>query len=116
MTIMIVDDSSAMRTMIRSMLKPTGAAFIEVSGGDDAVRDSRRSSVDWVLMDVMMEPVNGIDAAKQIRAIDPDARILMVSQYDDADLRMAAADAGSLGYIVKKNLSQLYEWIPTTPS
>ncbi len=109
---MIADDSGTMRGMIRDLLQSTDVLFIEACSGIEAVEKYRRSAVDWVLMDVMMESMNGISAARKIRAMDPTAKIIMVSQYDDPDLRAAAAEAGSVGYVVKDNLSQLTDWIP----
>ena len=59
---------------------------------------------DWVVMDVSMEPVDGIAATRQIIQAFPDARVVMVTQHADVSLRDAAHEAGACGYLLKDNL------------
>lgn len=62
---------------------------------------------DWVLMDWVMKKVNGLEATQNIVARYPEAKILIVSSYDAADLRQVAKQAGSCGYVQKDNLLEL---------
>jgi DNA-binding NarL/FixJ family response regulator len=62
---------------------------------------------DFVLMDIQMEGVDGITATRQIKAAHPTARIIMVTNYDQPDLREAAYQAGACGYVSKENLLEL---------
>ncbi|MCI0487594.1 MAG: response regulator, partial [Blastocatellia bacterium] len=59
---------------------------------------------DWVLMDIMMERVDGITATREIRRAFPDARIVIVTNFDDAKFRDAAREAGAGYYVPKENL------------
>jgi len=62
-------------------------------------------------MDVRMNEVDGITATKQIKAADPEARIVIVTNYDDDALRKAAINAGACGYVLKDSLLALREWL-----
>jgi|WetSurMetagenome_2_1015567.scaffolds.fasta_scaffold283788_2 DNA-binding NarL/FixJ family response regulator len=108
MFIQIVDDSPNMRATIKSILGDSGATFIESGNGEDAVQQYREIRPDLILMDIRMERVDGIAATRAIRAIDPGARIIIVTQYDDDDLRNAAREAGAEGYVLKDDLSALH--------
>ena len=58
-------------------------------------------------MDVRMPRMDGLTATRQIRQFHPSARIVMVTDYDDEDLRSAASEAGACGYALKQNLTEL---------
>ena len=62
---------------------------------------------DVVLMDIAMRGVNGIAATLQICQADPAARVVIVTDYDDQDLRAAAERAGASGDVLKENLLDL---------
>jgi CheY-like chemotaxis protein len=111
MLIQIVDDSPNMRETIKSVLGGLNAEFIESGDGDDAVKQfaSRRS--DLVIMDIRMERTDGIAATRAIRNASPLVQVVMITQYDDNDLRAAAREAGAVGYILKDDLSQLLDFI-----
>ena len=116
MTIMIVDDSAPIRRMIRTLLEPTGAEFLEAADGLQAIEAYRGAPSDWVLMDIMMEPLNGIETLRRLKTIDQGVKVIMVSQYDNPELRSAAEEAGSAGYVSKKELPQLLGLITGTSS
>lgn len=78
-SIMIVDDETAMREILKLMLK--GYRILEASNGKEAVEIYRRERPDIVLMDIMMPVMSGIDAIKEIRKIDPDAKIVAITAY-----------------------------------
>jgi len=115
MLIQIVDDSPNMRDTIKSVLSRLNAEFIESSDGEEAVKQHASRKPDLVIMDIRMEQMDGIAATRAIRGAAPDARVVVVTQYDDKDLRAAARDAGAAGYILKDDLSQLLDFIHQTP-
>ncbi len=104
---MLVDDHAAFRQVVRAMLQGPGAEFVECEDGLDAVREYVRARPDVVLMDIAMKGLDGLNATIQIRTAFPQARVFMLSQYDDPDLRSAAREAGAAGYLLKDDLSQL---------
>ncbi len=109
MKILIVDDNEGTRKLIRTVVRPLGGEIFESGNGADAIRSFMANRPDWVLMDVEMEGVDGIAAARTIVASDPGARVVMVSMHDDARLRSAAVDAGAVGYVLKEDLMVLPE-------
>ena len=111
MLIQIVDDSPNMRETIKSVLGGLSAEFIESGDGIDAVKQFVTWMPDLVVMDIRMEQMDGIAAARAIRRQFPGARVVMVTQYDDDDLRTAARDAGAMGYILKDDLSALRSFV-----
>lgn len=111
MLIQIVDDSPNMRETIKSVLGDLSAEFIEASDGDEAVKLYADRKPDLVIMDIRMERMDGIAATRVIRAHSPDARVVVVTHYDDSDLRDAARKAGAIGYVLKDDLSALHSHI-----
>jgi len=111
MRILIVDDQSNVRTMIRRMLGDLGLQFSEACDGSEAITRYHTEHPDVVLIDIRMPVMNGIEATQRIREADPAARILVVSDYDDADLRESAAAAGVERYFLKENLSPLRRYL-----
>ena len=95
MKLLIVDDNAAMRRMLRRLLGDLAGVTLECDDGAQAVEIYTRHRPDWVLMDIEMKGLDGLEATSQIRAIDPDARIVIVTNFEDASLRTAAAKAGA---------------------
>ena len=108
MLIQIVDDSPNMRATIKSVLGGLEASFIESGNGDEAVDQYHVHMPDLVIMDIRMERTDGIAATRAIRSKHPEARVVVVTQYDDDDLRSAACEAGAIGYVLKDDLSALH--------
>ena len=105
--LLIVDDSDRMRRMIKSLIKGVLAEVYECSDGSQALEAYTAHHPDWVLMDIEMKDVDGINATRQIMTTFPEARIVIVSNYDSEELREAASAAGACGYVVKENLIEL---------
>ena len=100
--VMIVDDSSTMRQILRRMLEKNG---FEVAGvaenGAEAVVQYEALKPDFVTMDMIMPQQNGLEALKQIRKIDPQATVVMVSSMAANDPIVACKQAGAKHYILK---------------
>lgn len=116
---MIVDDSRRMREIIKETLSPIRCSIIECSNGRDAVDGYNVSLPDWVLMDVMMKPMNGITALLEIRKNHPDAKIIMVTNAVEEEISTASFKAGAAAFVRKESLSQIPDLIlekskPTT--
>jgi CheY-like chemotaxis protein len=83
--------------------------FFECDDGAGALDAYTKSLPDLVLMDMKMNHMDGISAVRQIRSTFAEAVIIMVTDYDDVDLRMAAKRAGACEYVVKDELYSLRE-------
>jgi CheY-like chemotaxis protein len=107
MKLLIVDDNAAVRRLIRSIVRPLAADIYECTDGLEALSAYLAERPDVVLMDIRMNGVDGIQATKQIRAADGQARIFIVTDFDDPELRQASMRAGACGYVLKHNLLEL---------
>jgi CheY-like chemotaxis protein len=105
--ILIADDDARMRRVIGEIVAGLDMTTCEAGNGAEVVDLYIIERPDWVLMDLRMKPVDGLTATAQIKAHSPEARVLIVSQYDDTDLREAAARVGACGYVLKENLHEL---------
>jgi CheY-like chemotaxis protein len=81
--ILIVEDSEPMRQMIKTLVGDLTESFTECSDGAQALGAYRQCRPDWVLMDIKMKEMDGLMATRQIRAAFPNARIVVVTSYDD---------------------------------
>lgn len=107
MTVLIVEDNAGIRRLLRRTLADTTSAIWECSDGSDALAAYEEHRPDVVLMDVRMPHVDGLTATMQIRGYDPSARIIVVTDYEDQDLRTAALKAGAREYVLKHEISEL---------
>ena len=107
MKVLVVDDNEQARQMIKHYLRELSNDFRECADGAEAVSTYAEFLPDWVLMDWEMKQVNGIVATRNIIADFPDAKVLMVTNYDEKDLRQAAIEAGAHGFILKDDLLSL---------
>lgn len=110
MRILIVDDSQTMRQMLKLYLCGVADDTCECADGAEALAAYTEFLPDWVLMDWMMKRVDGLAATKQIIQSFPEAQILFVTQYDDAEVRGAAQEAGVSGFVRKDDLFALREF------
>ena len=104
MTVLIVDDSPQVRELIRTVVADFVDHVNECADGDEAVAAYGADRPDWVLMDLQMARVGGLEATRRLLAADRTARVLIVTDYDDAHWRAAAIEAGACGYVLKDNL------------
>jgi CheY-like chemotaxis protein len=103
-SLMIVDDSDEIRRMLRAVVADVASPIYECRDGGEACAAYAMHRPELVLMDVTMDPMDGITATRLIVQSHPAARIVVVTQYDDARFREAAAQAGACGYVLKDNL------------
>jgi len=96
-----------MRETIKSSLRGLDATFFERDDGIQALAAYREHNPDWVLMDLHLKKMDGLTATGQIKSAFPEARIVIVTNYDDVVLREAATNAGACGYVLKENLLEL---------
>ncbi|MDG2052074.1 MAG: response regulator [Myxococcota bacterium] len=101
-TVLIADDASFMRQMIREIIEPEGYEVVsEANNGVEAVERFEEFSPDIVTMDIVMPKQSGIDAVKDILFRYPAARIVMCSALGQETLVMESLEAGAMDFIVK---------------
>lgn len=107
MKFLIVENNTQMRRLIAQIVGKSSDVVFECEDGAEALAAYREHLPDWVLMDIEMPQTDGISATRQIIAAFPEAKIAIVTDYDHANLREAATEAGACEYIVKENLTEL---------
>ena len=100
-TILVVDDATFMRMMIRDILTGEGYVVREAVNGLDAVKKYTEQRPDLVTLDITMPEMNGLDALRAIREADPHARVLMVSSMGQQQMILEALESGAMDFIVK---------------
>jgi DNA-binding NarL/FixJ family response regulator len=105
-----VEDFPAFRRFICSMLGESLhlRVIAEVSDGLEAVQKAAELKPDLILLDIGLPSLNGIEAARQIRKLSPESKIVFLSQETSADVVEEALSTGASGYVVKTKVeSQL---------
>ena len=111
MKILIVDDNAPVRRLIASIVGPLAESIQECSTGGEALAAYASIRPDIVLMDIQMKEMDGIEATRRICQADPNAKIVILTDYDDTELRRAAAAAGTIHYALKDNVPDLVRLI-----
>ena len=100
--ILIVDDASFMRMMIKDILTKNGYDVVgEADNGINAVEKYKELITELVIMDITMPEMDGIQAVKEIKKIDSDAKIVMCSAMGQQAMVIEAIQAGAKDFIVK---------------
>jgi len=98
----VVDDAAFMRMMLKDILLKGGFEIAgEATNGTEAVRLYQELKPDLVTMDITMPEVDGIAAVKEIKKIDPNAKVVMVSAMGQQAMVIEAIQAGASDFIVK---------------
>jgi len=100
---LVVDDYEPFRRYVCATLKKNVlfSVIAEVSDGSEAVREAEILQPDLILLDIGLPGLDGIEAARRIRRLSPDSKILFVSQESSSDMIKAALSIGALGYVIK---------------
>jgi len=101
--VLVVEDYAPFRRFVCSTLRrrPDLQIVGEVSDGSEAVHKAQQLQPDLILLDVGLPTLNGIEAARRIRALSPHSKILFVTQESSAEIVQEALRIGALGYVVK---------------
>ncbi len=101
--ILVVDDFAPWRHFVSTISQiETGWHVIgEASDGLEAVQKAEELAPDLILLDISLPKLNGIEAARQIRKVAPESRILFVSTYASWEIAEGALDTGASGYVIK---------------
>jgi two-component system invasion response regulator UvrY len=103
----VVDDQASFRRATAATLAAMDDFVMagECETGESAIERIPDGDADIVLMDIHMPGMGGIEAARQIRAAQPDLMVVLMSTYDLEDISAAASDCGAAAYLHKERLS-----------
>ncbi len=102
MKILVVDDSAFMRTMIINILKDGSHEIIQASNGNEAIARFSEAQPDLVFMDIVMPDKDGVQALKEIKAMDSNAKVVMCTSVGGQEkIVNDAIQAGASDIITK---------------
>jgi two-component system response regulator HydG len=100
-TVLVVDDDSAHRTMLRTLISGWGYAVSEADDGAAAIVNVKEASYDLVLMDVRMVRVSGLEALEKIKSYNPAIPVIIMTAYSSVETAVAALKQGAHDYLTK---------------
>lgn len=102
LNILVVDDSLIMRRNIIKMIESLGHKVVgEAKDGHEAVEVYRKLKPDLVTMDITMPRLDGLGAVKELKRIDKNAKIIMVTSHGQEEMVIDAIRSGASGYLLK---------------
>lgn len=111
--IFVVDDSLIMRRNITKMIESLGHIVVgEAKDGHEAIALYRKLAPDLVTMDITMPEMDGLSAVKELKKIDKEAKIIMVTSHGQEEMVIDAIRSGASGYLLKPiNITKLRDSI-----
>jgi two-component system, NtrC family, response regulator HydG len=114
-TILVVDDNQDLLNTFAMILKRRGFSVQTAADGASAVDKFRAQDFDVTLMDIVMPEMNGVDASKKMKEINPEAPIILMTAYSDEELLQTAREEGVRKIIHKPiRIDQLIQLITET--
>lgn len=102
LNILVVDDSLIMRRNIIKMIESLGHKVVgEAKDGQESVEVYRKLKPDLVTMDITMPRMDGLGAVKELKKIDKNAKIIMVTSHGQEEMVIDAIRSGASGYLLK---------------
>ena len=108
---MIVDDHAEMRVLIRDLIGRFADEILECANGKEAADRCAEFRPDLVTMDLNMPLAGGLEATRRILAQNPYARVIVITQFDTPEFRLAATSAGACTVFSKNNLVGLLGYL-----
>jgi two-component system invasion response regulator UvrY len=104
----IADDHSIVREGLKQILNETNDVSVsgEAKNGMELLEELRRQKFDVVVLDISMPGINGLDALKQIKIINPDLPVLVLSMHPEEQYAIRVLKAGASGYLTKESASE----------
>lgn len=100
--ILIVDDTLFMRVKLKALLQRMGYEVVgEAGNGLEAIEQFKTLRPDITTMDITMPEMDGVTALRQIKSLDPNALVIMISALGQESMIMDAIKAGARHYILK---------------
>ena len=112
MTILIVEDNAKMRSYLKSIIMrhfPNLEMIYECEDEQNVIETLTEFHPDWVLMDINLKATNGLILTRKITTLDPAAKVIIVTQYDEPAYREIASNVGTMGYVLKDNIHEIFD-------
>jgi two-component system response regulator HydG len=100
-SVLVVDDDTAHRTMLRTLIGGWGYEVSEADDGSSAISEVRERPYDLVLMDVRMLKVSGVEALREIKSFNPAVPVIIMTAYSSVESAVSAIKDGAYDYLTK---------------
>ncbi|WBB38898.1 response regulator transcription factor [Parvimonas micra] len=108
MKILMVDDDLLVLNALSTILEKSGYEIVlATTDSKKAIETYKENKIDVVILDIRMKEVNGVDVAIEILEYDKDAKIMLLTTFNDRDDIIRALNKGVLGVILKDNVASL---------
>ena len=99
-SILVVDDDTAHRTMLKTLVGGWGYAMVEADDGESAINLVRDQPYDLILMDVRMLKVSGLEALSVIKTVNPAIPVVIMTAFSSVETAVAALKQGAHDYLI----------------
>jgi DNA-binding NtrC family response regulator len=99
--ILLVDDEERFRSNLQKMLDAQGLAVRAASSGAEALEELKRSPYDVIVLDIRMPGMDGLATLKEIKSINPEAEVIILSGHASMDAAMEINRLGGYDYLMK---------------
>jgi len=100
-TILIVDDEKNYLTILSAILEDEGFEVLTAPGGQEALEVHKTSDLDLILTDMKMPAMNGIELLENLKSVDPDLPVVMMTAHGTVDKAVEAMQKGAYTYVLK---------------
>ena len=100
-TILVVDDEEIMREILETLLSREGYDVKLASSGEEGLELARALPFDAALVDIMMPGINGIETLEELRRIDEDLAVIIITAFASIESAIAAMKGGAFDYVTK---------------
>jgi DNA-binding NarL/FixJ family response regulator len=103
--VLVADDHAVVRRGVLQILAEVPEIIVadEATNGSEVLHAVRAEGYDVILLDMAMPDMSGLDVLRQIRSLDPDIRVLILSMYPEDQYAVRALKAGASGYLTKES-------------
>jgi DNA-binding NarL/FixJ family response regulator len=103
--VLLADDHQSFLAVAKRLLEPEFEVVKTVDNGEALLEEAARLTLDVIVLDISMPKLNGIEAARQLRAAGTTAKLVFLTVHEDLDYVRGALAAGAQGYVVKPRLA-----------
>jgi len=100
-SILVVDDEEVMRDVLHALLTEAGYKVTLAQDGSEGLTTARRQGFDAAIVDVMLPDMGGIDVLEELKKIDPELVVLMITAYASVETALSAMKKGAFDYVAK---------------